>query len=460
MPRIWSIALSVALCAAPMPAFAAPFQVAQAVHPHTQMLHAEWLVKLSAAEAASRPNGSPEAAQVAIAALDSWFLEKKQTLERHPQYKQGLVRQLMLDVKLARITAVGALQMADLGVARKSAQFFNDKDGAYDRLSKADAIAEAIAVHTGKQQVAYTDLVAFIEQVRGKVKEKAASVQVGGVNTVVPAGARLHVFTVQTFNTWLENIKTDQAIAAGAQPLDKKIREIENGRRWFMSYEQELRKHPSFAQGMDQMAGLLLTLGELKAKQAVAFAEQGLKAMNVNQFSESAGTYQVLREAERLLNEGRIKGEGSSEYKRTVKAIADAGTAIARISEQYNKKAAAAYRLPADQYTGGDKGAINAQVLAKWKALYPNDQVLATRFPMSAWERRKEADWNNGSWYYYDNSALLVYVVVKKSGELATVYPAYVNKNHQNGKVVIGAETKGNGYSHQDMLLKNMHLKR
>lgn len=460
MPRLWSVTLAAALCAAPLPAFAAPFQVAEAVHPYTQQLHAEWLTRLGAAEAASRPNGNLEAAQAAISGLDSWFLEKKQTLERHPDYKAALVRQLTLRVKLARITAVGALQMADLGVSRKDAAFFSDKDGAYERMARADALAESIAAHTGKEQDVYTGLVAFLDQVRGKLKEKAAQVQVGGVGTVLPAGTRLHSFTVQTFNTWLENMQTDEGVAASRQPLATKIKELENGRRWFQSSQQELKKHPGYSQGMARMAGILLTLGELKTQQAVAFAEEGLKAMNVNQFSESAGTYQLLREAERLLVEGRVKGEQSAEYRRLVKAIADAGVAIGKLSAQYNQKAAAAFRLPADQYAAGDKGQLKAMVQSKWQALYPQDQVLDVRFPKGAWERRKEANWNNGDWYFYDNSALLMYVVVKKSAELATVYPVYVNKNHQNGAIQVGAETKGSGYAHQDMLVKNMHLTR
>ncbi len=129
---------------------------------------------------------------------------------------------------------------------------------------------------------------------------------------------------------------------------------------------------------------------------------------------------------------------------------------VARLSEQYSAKAAAAFRLPAEAYGGGDKAKLKGQLLAKWKELYPGDQVLGVRFLKGDWERRKESNWNNGSWYHYDNSVLLVYVVIRKSAELATVYPAYINKNNQTGAIAIGAGTKGNSYSHQDMLMKNV----
>lgn len=462
MQRFWPVALSVALCAAaPLPALAQPgapllLAAGAKVHPHTQQTYDQWLAQMGAAEAASRPGGDPEAAQKALEKYEEWFKEKKQVLERHPSYTDSLGRGLMLRLKLTKLVAFSAVFAAELAVKNKRPDFIDGRDGAYERLARADALAESIAAIVGKDQEAYTGVVAFVDQMKAKVKEKSASMQVGGISNVLPPGTKLHSFTVMTFNTWLENIAADKDIATGAQPLEKKIKELEGGRRWFMSNQQELRKHPNFNAGMEQMAGILLSLGELKAQQAVAFAEKGLKEMNANYFSESSGTYQTLREAERLLAEGKIKGESSSEYQRTVKAIADAGVAIGRVSEQYNKKAAASFRLPADQYRAGDKGQLKALVTAKWKALYPADRVLEVRFPKGAWERRNEWNWNNGSWYHYDNSSLLVYVVIKKNNELATVYPAYVNKDHSNGAVKVGAETKGSGYSHQDMLLANL----
>jgi hypothetical protein len=302
----------------------------------------------------------------------------------------------------------------------------------------------------------YKDLVAYIDQVRNKVKEKAGQLQVGGISTVLPAGAKVDDYTARQFSQWLQNMEADRGIAESNRPLDEKIRELEGGRSFFQANRQMLEKHPSYAPALDQMASLLLKLGELKTQKAVAFAQKGLKEMNENYFNETSGTYQQLHEAERLLAEGKVKGEASPEYQRLVKAIADAGDAIAKLSEQYNKKAAAEFRLPADQYAEGDKGKLSAMVLAKWKAVHPEDQVLALRFPKASWERQRAWTWNNGSWYYSDNSTLLAYVVIRKSAELATVYPAYVYKDNENGAFSVGANTKGALYAHQDMLLKNL----
>lgn len=427
------------------------------IHPYTQQMTDQWLVNLDKAEAASKPGGDIAAAKKALESLELFFKEKKQTLERHPDYKKPLLRQVLLRIKLAKITAVSGLAQADAGVKQNRPEYFTAKGGAYDELSKADALVEAVASVIGKEQQGYTDLVAYVEQVRGKVKEKAAQVKVGGIATVTAPGVKLHPHTKQTFETWLKNMEADRAIADSTKPLDEKLKELEGGRRWFGSNQQELKKHPGFSQGMDQMLALNLKLGELKSQKALAFAQTGLKNMNPNMFNDSAGTYQQLKEAEKILEECiKDKGAEDSGCSSLSKTIAEAKTAVEQTKLEYRRTAAEKYRLLPEKYNGGDKAKLKQMVLAKWKELYPNDKVLGIRFHRDTWERKKESSYNNGTWYHYDNSVLVVFVVVKTSPDLATVYPAYLNKNNQSGALTVGAETKGGSYIQNDMLLKNV----
>jgi len=437
-------------------AVAAPFLGAQEtkIHPYTVQLTAEWRTKLDAAEAVSKPGGSPEQAMPVLEALEDWFKEKQQVLERHPDYKESLKRQLLLRIKLARITAVGGLVFADAAVKQQKTALLDGKGGAYAQLEKADRLVASLVAVLGPDQQAVKDVQAYVAQVRGKVVEKAGQVKGGGgdIATAVAPGVKLHPFTQQTFETWAANIAQDTAILAGAKSTEEKIKELEGGRRWFESSHAELKKHPNYAQGEAKMNPLMLGLAELKGKRAVEFAEKGLKEMNPNYFSESSGTYQQIKEADKLITEFG----GGADASKAKAAVEVAKASVERLSEEYSRKAAAAFRLPAEAYGGADKAKIKGQLLAKWKELYPADQVLGVRFLKSDWERRKESNWNQGSWYHYDNSVLLVYVVIRKSTELATVYPAYINKNNQTGAITIGAGTKGNSYSHQDMLMKNV----
>ena len=432
---------------------------AAAIHPYTQQMTAEWLTSLEKAEAASKPGEKPETARPVLEASEAFFSEKKQILERHPDYKNPLLRQVLLRIKLAKITAVGGLVLAEIGLTKKDPKFFSDKGGAYEELAKADAWVEGVASVTGKDQQAYTALAAYVAQVRAKVGEKAAQIKVGGVAMVTAPGVKVHPFTQQTFETWLKNLEEDKAIVAGAQPLDQKLKELENGCNWYRSNETELRKHPGFAQAVGQMQAQQLALGELKVQKAVAFAEKGLKDLNPNMFSENSGTYQQLKEAE-VLQETCAKAEGSDAGACALlaKSINEGRATIQKITVDYKKIAAEKYRLPPERYTGGDKSDLKKRILATWKELYPDDKVLGVRFHREAWERKKESNYNNGTWYHYDNSVLVAYVVVKTSSDLATVYPAYVNKNNQSEALKIGADTKGKSYVQDDMLLKNVDL--
>lgn len=436
-------------------AFPLPCATAQdaKIHPYTAQLTAEWRSRLDAAEAASRPGGDPEKALPVLEGLEGWFQEKQQTLERHPDYKTDLKRQLLLRIKLARITAVKGLALAEAALKQQKGVLLTGKGGAYEQLEKADRLVQSLAAVLGDQP-AVKDTQAYVEQVRGKVKEKASQVKGGGgdLATAAGPGVKLHPYTQQTFETWAANLAQDAAILAGTKPTEEKIKELEGGRRWFESSHAELKKHPNFEAGLAKMTTLMVGLAELKGRRAVEFAEKGLKDMNPNMFSESSGTYQQIKEGEKLLAEFGGGADAAS-----AKASLEAAKAqVARLSDQYSAKAAAAFRLPPEAYGGADKAHLKGLVLAKWKEHYPADQVLGVRFLKGDWERRKESNWNNGSWYHYDNSVLLVYVVVRKSAELATVYPAYINKNNQTGAIAIGAQTKGNSYSHQDMLMKNV----
>jgi len=422
------------------------------IHPYTQQIYSQWQAKLDAAEEISKPGGDPDKALPVLEATDEWFNEKKQTLEKHPDYKVGLNRQLILRIKQTRITAVASLVFAEAAVKQQKTDLLDGKTGAYAQLEKADKLVNSLVQIIGPDQQPVKDLQEYVGKVRGKVQEKAGLIKTGGISMATAAGTKLHPYTKQTFEKWVANLTEDSAILVGNKSVEDKIRELENGRNWFQSSHQELKKHPSFDQGMAKMNTLMLGLAELKGKRAVEFAEKGLKEMNPNMFSESSGVYQQIKDAEKLVVDF---GKGGDTIK-TSTAINNARASVERLSEEYSKKSAATFRLPAEAYKGSDKTALGQQIQGKWKENYPADQILGLRFLKSDWERNKEWNYNNGTWYHYDNSVLLVYVVIKKSAELATVYPAYVNKNNDSGAITIGAQTKGNTYSHQDMLLKNV----
>lgn len=431
------------------------------VHPFTQQMTDQWLAQLNAAEAASRPGQKPEAARTVLQAAESFFREKQQTLARHPDYERNLLRQVTLRIKLARITAVMGLLAADLAVKTSDASLLNrPKDGAYAELKNAEALTADVAAVIGTDQEAYTGLVSYVANVRAKVDEKAGQIKTGGVATAAPAGAYVHPYTQQVFEKWVEGLEFDRGIAAGNEPLDRKLRELEGGRSYFLSNQNELRKHPNFSQAVPSLLELQLTLGALKVQKAIEFAETGVRDANPNFFNAGSGISQQLAQAEEIQKFClTLPGADAEACAKLAQTITEGRATVAKLEQTLKGAAAASYRLPPEKYTGSDKDALREQVLAAWKERYPNDKVLGTRFASATWRRKKESKYNNGTWYHTDMSVLTLYVIVQTSAEMATVYPAYANKNHNEGDAItMGVNTKGSSYVHEEILLKNLDL--
>lgn len=113
---------------------------------------------------------------------------------------------------------------------------------------------------------------------------------------------------------------------------------------------------------------------------------------------------------------------------------------------------------PKELYSGSDKNTLKKMMEDKWKAKYPNDQILAIIFSVENWKRDTTWSYNNSNeWKKYDNSYLPVRVIVKSSDTIASIYVAYINKDHMsNDEIKIGLETKTGGYVVEKMLIKNL----
>jgi hypothetical protein len=301
-----------------------------------------------------------------------------------------------------------------------------------------------------------------IQGLPGTITLPGGSPQPGGnpqpAATTQPAAAPyVHPYTEDLFRKWVAGLDEDFATLAGPRPLDEKVRELEGNWRFYQSNERELSKHPEFEGANQRMGVLMLRLATLKGQQAVALADKGLRDGNPNYFNEGSGIYQFLKEAERLIAFAAFKGEADADYRGARQALEEAKASIASRSATFSEASAAAYRLPAERYTGADKAKLAAMVRAAWREKYPQDQILALRFPRAEWKRDRELKRNATGWYRTDVSSLVAYVVVRKSATVATVYPAYLNKNHMQGDALsVGADTKGSGYVHEEMLIKNL----
>ncbi len=114
-------------------------------------------------------------------------------------------------------------------------------------------------------------------------------------------------------------------------------------------------------------------------------------------------------------------------------------------------------KRPQDNYSGGDKGDLEKMIRSAWSKKYPNDQIMGIHFEAKDWKRTQNKRWNEAikGWYYTDVSVLVAKVVVKTDNKVATIFPAYINKDNKDGSLNTGVATKTSEYVVKQILISN-----
>lgn len=115
-------------------------------------------------------------------------------------------------------------------------------------------------------------------------------------------------------------------------------------------------------------------------------------------------------------------------------------------------------RTPKDIYNGSDKSKLEKIILTAWKKEYPNEEVLSVIFHRDSWKNNNILRWNQVllSWEHSDWSFLEAVVVTKTDSDIATIYPAYINKNNLDSSINAGVQTRSGKHVVTRMLIKNL----
>jgi hypothetical protein len=189
--------------------------------------------------------------------------------------------------------------------------------------------------------------------------------------------------------------------------------------------------------------GALKMAEKAKADNKPAFFKGGVK-QQVNSADALLSIYVV------------IKGENDPAVLELDKKFTTVKKKINDIEIAMAEELLGSVRAPEDMYSGSDKNKLKKMIEQEWKKLYPNDKILAVRLNSADWKRTTDWKWNNSGWYKVDTSVLPARVILKTDNNIATIYPAFINKDHlKNNRLNVGAHTKKSGYVIQNMLLKN-----
>ncbi len=112
---------------------------------------------------------------------------------------------------------------------------------------------------------------------------------------------------------------------------------------------------------------------------------------------------------------------------------------------------------PEDKYTGSDQKTLEKMVRDAWSKKYPDDYIMGIHFYSDEWKTTKNKTWNSAinSWQFTDVSVLPVKVVIKTDPKVATIFPAFINKDNMDNSINAGVATKSREYVVRQMLVSN-----
>ena len=193
-------------------------------------------------------------------------------------------------------------------------------------------------------------------------------------------------------------------------------------------------------------------------KYALAMAEQAVKDKNPNMFGKSTGITQAMDAAARELETlTKKKGADNAAVTSLTAQYNQTSEVIAKHEASFNEDRLASTKAPENNYKGEDKAKLESMIREAWKQAYPDDEVLGVHFPNADWKRESNRKWSDAEnqWYVVDTSILMVKFVVKKDGNTASIFPAYINRDNLSGELNTGVHTKKGGYVIEEILLKN-----
>lgn len=218
----------------------------------------------------------------------------------------------------------------------------------------------------------------------------------------------------------------------------------------------EEKKDPALSKIRPELSNLAGAFREIRRTADWVAANPNTEEHQLNN-TYSIGLQAIERAEKEMAEISKRAGADHPEVMRQKQLYEEAQEYFSTKCASYRKKMIASNRAPKDAYKGSDKEKFKNMILAEWKKAHPDDHILAIRFPEGNWNVIKRKEWNdtNNAWEYINKSILELAVIVKTDEKIATIYPAYINKDNNSGSIEPGVDTKKLSYSPVEMLIEN-----
>lgn len=418
----------------------------------------DWQKLMTAADGAVEKKAHGDDLMNALEATETFHSGHAEQLKAHPDYEKALEHQLAIRLSLVKLYANVSFMYAKTAAEKRDAKLLTQRGGALERMEQAQKTLQAYVAIKGEADPGAQKMTTYVAELKKQVDGVAPQLEAAAAANPPPAA--VDKGTENYFRQWVEKL----ADAEKATSPKDAGRALEAARHHQKGWDSWLQKHPDYAKTLARQdaLGTRLTSGavEPELEAALAQAQKGLDDKNPNFFGPNSGPHQKLKQARASLAAlAQAKGEKDPEVVRLTNAANAAEQKIEAMGKQLSSDALAKREMPSDGYAGSDKAALKGQILAHWKKKYPNDKVLGVRFFQTEWTRETNWKSNATSIYKSDYSWLGVKVVVQKNDEVASLFPAFANKQHQNSdQVIVSDDRSGSSYVVGEMLMKNVRF--
>lgn len=191
--------------------------------------------------------------------------------------------------------------------------------------------------------------------------------------------------------------------------------------------EGNFEKFKRVRQDFDQQAP-----GEIRGMLAQAEGSMSMAMERKNPQIFTGAVSQTMERARGLLQSLALSvGEDAPVVAELAKAIVASQKKSDETAKALEEEILAETRAPEDKYEGSDGPKLIKKIRDAWHKENPGDEIMDVRIVTPDWERNISWDYNAaGVWYKSDKEFLGFIVIVKTDTKIATIYPAFINRDN------------------------------
>ena len=172
----------------------------------------------------------------------------------------------------------------------------------------------------------------------------------------------------------------------------------------------------------------------------------------------TGGVKQSLNQASALVEAFTLaKGPTDTQSKSLQSKLSSAQQDAAKTAKALESEIIASTRAPKANFSGSGGSSLIDQMQDEWENKNSNDEILDVRILSKDWVRSTGYAWYNAysRWEKYDKQYLKMAVIVKTDSKIATIYPAFINRDNMKSRESLVASHQST-YSICKMLVKNL----